>query len=41
MDQFSLPLSYGVYATLAALSLLFVLRLVRQTRGVELEDMPG
>jgi sugar porter (SP) family MFS transporter len=41
MAQFSLPFSYGVYAAFAALSLLFVLKFVRETRGVELEDMPG
>jgi sugar porter (SP) family MFS transporter len=41
MAQFSLPFSYGVYAAFAALSLVFVLKFVRETRGVELEDMPG
>ncbi|HET7611419.1 MAG TPA: sugar porter family MFS transporter [Rhodanobacteraceae bacterium] len=41
MAQFSLPFSYGLYAFFALLSLLFVLRFVRETRGVELEDMPG
>ena len=41
MAQFSLPFSYGVYAAFAVLSLVFVLRYVRETRGVELEDMPG
>lgn len=41
MSQFSLPLSYGVYAAFAAISLVFVWRFVRETRGVELEDMPG
>ena len=41
MAQFSLPLSYGVYAAFAAISLLFVMKFVRETRGVELEDMPG
>ena len=41
MAQFSLSFSYGVYAIFAVLSLLFVLRFVRETRGVELEDMPG
>lgn len=40
MAQFSLPFSYGVYATFAVISLLFVWRFVRETRGVELEDMP-
>ena len=41
MAQFSLPFSYGVYAAFAAISLVFVLKFVRETRGVELEDMPG
>ncbi len=40
MAQFSLPLAYAVYAACAALSLVFVLKFVRETRGVELEDMP-
>lgn len=41
MAQFSLPFSYAVYAAFAAISLVFVWRFVRETRGVELEDMPG
>ncbi|HET7162572.1 MAG TPA: sugar porter family MFS transporter [Rhodanobacteraceae bacterium] len=41
MAQFSLPFSYAVYAAFAALSLAFVLKFVRETRGMELEDMPG
>ncbi|MGH8124566.1 MAG: sugar porter family MFS transporter [Rhodanobacteraceae bacterium] len=41
MAQFSLPFSYGLYAFFALLSLLFVLKFVRETRGMELEDMPG
>ncbi|HLI18823.1 MAG TPA: sugar porter family MFS transporter [Rhodanobacteraceae bacterium] len=41
MAQFSLVFSYGLYAFFALLSLLFVLKFVRETRGVELEDMPG
>ena len=41
MAQFSLPFAYGVYAAFATLSLLFVWRFVRETRGVELEDMPS
>jgi len=36
-----LGLAYGLYATFAVLSLLFVLRFVRETKGVELEEMPG
>jgi MFS transporter, SP family, sugar:H+ symporter len=34
-----LGLAYGIYATCALLSLLFVLRFVGETKGVELEDM--
>jgi MFS transporter, SP family, sugar:H+ symporter len=36
-----LGLAYGIYTTFAVLSLLFVLKFVRETKGVELEDMPG
>jgi SP family sugar:H+ symporter-like MFS transporter len=36
-----LGLAYGIYTTFAVLSLLFVLRFVRETKGVELEEMPG
>jgi SP family sugar:H+ symporter-like MFS transporter len=36
-----LGLAYGLYTTFAVLSLLFVLKFVRETKGVELEDMPG
>jgi MFS transporter, SP family, sugar:H+ symporter len=39
MAQFSLPFSYGVYAAFALLSLVFVLRFVRETKGMELEAM--
>ena len=35
-----LGLAYGIYTTFAVLSLLFVLKFVRETKGVELEDMP-
>jgi SP family sugar:H+ symporter-like MFS transporter len=35
-----LGLAYGIYAACAFLSLLFVLRFVRETKGQELEDMP-
>ncbi|WP_092705068.1 sugar porter family MFS transporter [Rhodanobacter glycinis] len=41
MAELSLPFSYGVYAAFALLSLIFVLRFVRETKGVELEDMRG
>ena len=36
-----LGLAYGIYTTFAVLSLLFVLKFVRETKGVALEDMPG
>ena len=36
----SLGLTYGIYAVFAALSFVFVLKWVRETKGVELEDMP-
>jgi MFS transporter, SP family, sugar:H+ symporter len=36
-----LGLAYGIYTTMAVLSLLFVLRFIRETKGVELEEMPG
>ena len=35
-----LGLAYGIYTTFAVLSLLFVLKFVRETKGVELEKMP-
>jgi sugar porter (SP) family MFS transporter len=41
MAELSLPFAYGVYAAFALLSLCFVLRFVRETKGVELEDMRG
>ena len=34
-----LGLAYGIYATFAFLSLLFVLKFVRETKGQELEEM--
>ncbi|MEL7488939.1 MAG: MFS transporter, partial [Pseudomonadota bacterium] len=33
--------AYGLYFVFAAISVLFVLRMVHETRGVELEDMEG
>jgi len=36
-----LGLAYGIYTTFAVLSLLFVLKFIRETKGVELEDMPA
>jgi hypothetical protein len=34
-----LGFTYGIYAAFAAVSLFFVLRLVRETKGRELEQM--
>ena len=39
MKELSLGMSYGFYAVCAVLSLLFVLRWVKETKGRELEDM--
>jgi SP family sugar:H+ symporter-like MFS transporter len=36
-----LPLTYAAYAIFAAISFVFVLRVVRETRGIELEAMEG
>jgi len=36
-----LPITYGFYATCSFLSVFFVLKAVRETRGRELEEMPG
>jgi SP family sugar:H+ symporter-like MFS transporter len=33
--------AYGFYTVCAALSIVFVVKMVHETRGVELEDMPG
>jgi SP family sugar:H+ symporter-like MFS transporter len=33
--------AYGFYTICAVLSIIFVVTLVHETRGVELEDMPG
>ncbi len=33
--------AYGFYAACAALSVIFVLKCVHETKGVELEDMKG
>jgi SP family sugar:H+ symporter-like MFS transporter len=35
-----LGLAYGIYAAMALISLLFVLRFISETKGRELEDMP-
>jgi MFS transporter, SP family, sugar:H+ symporter len=36
-----LPITYGFYAACAFLSILFVLKMVHETKGTELEDMIG
>jgi SP family sugar:H+ symporter-like MFS transporter len=41
MASIGLPGVYGFYALAATLSIFFVLRYVRETRGLELEDMAG
>src|SRR6185436_2727481 len=41
LKDISLGLAYGMYATFAVLSLIFVTRWVRETKGVQLEDMVG
>lgn len=39
MKDISLAMSYGFYAVCAVLSLIFVIKFVRETKGKELEDM--
>ena len=39
LSTFNLSFAYGIYAFMAAVSFFFVLRRVRETNGVELEDM--
>ncbi len=41
LSDISLSLAYGLYTVFAVLSFVFVLRWVRETKGVELEDMHG
>jgi SP family sugar:H+ symporter-like MFS transporter len=41
LKQASLGLAYGFYAVCAVLSFFFVLRWVRETKGMELEEMEG
>ncbi len=41
MARIGLAGAYGFYAVFAALSIVFVLRYVHETRGIELEEMPG
>ncbi len=39
LSSFSLSFAYGIYAFMALVSFFFVLRRVKETKGVELEDM--
>ncbi|TNM37370.1 sugar porter family MFS transporter [Nocardioides albidus] len=39
LAKFSLPFSYGMYTMFAVLSLVFVLKMVNETKGKALEDM--
>jgi SP family sugar:H+ symporter-like MFS transporter len=39
LAEIGLPFAYGVYASFAALSFVFVVATVRETNGIELEDM--
>jgi sugar porter (SP) family MFS transporter len=41
LSAFSLPLTYGLYALFAALSFVFVMRVVPETNGVSLEETGG
>jgi MFS transporter, SP family, sugar:H+ symporter len=36
-----LPITYGFYTTAAIASILFVMTMVYETKGTELEEMPG
>ena len=39
LAEIGLTFAYGLYATFAVLSLVFVVRAVRETKGMELEEM--
>lgn len=41
LAQIGLSFAYGLYAAFVAVSLFFVLSAVRETKGMELEEMPG
>lgn len=41
LAEAGLPFAYGLYALFALVSLVFVLKSVRETKGMELEDMQG
>jgi MFS transporter, SP family, sugar:H+ symporter len=40
-QNIGLPITYGAYTLAAAASILFVLLMVYETKGTELEDMAG
>jgi len=40
LAEFSLGVAYGLYAAMALLSFVFVAAKIKETRGMELEDMP-
>ena len=39
LQYFGLGAAYGLYTTAAAISLFFVLFFIKETKGIELEDM--
>lgn len=41
LSEVGLSFAYGLYAAFALISLVFVLKAVRETKGMELEDMQG
>jgi len=41
LQHLGLGIAYGLYTGFAVLSLVFVLRFVRETNGTELEDVPA
>jgi MFS family permease len=41
LAEAGLAFAYGLYAAFALISLIFVLKAVRETKGIELEDMQG
>jgi SP family sugar:H+ symporter-like MFS transporter len=39
LASIGLASAYGIYAAFAAISIIFVIKFVRETKGMELEDM--
>lgn len=39
LKSYSLGFAYGIYALFAVLSMIFIVIAVRETKGVDLEDM--